>query len=86
MAATEQWVFARLALEAMNGNETDAREVEAEVGNTTPPAAPGEPPAKSAAPTPDGEKASDTSESAGPSESTATSESTASGSSQPKAG
>ncbi|PPJ15801.1 FAD-dependent oxidoreductase [Nocardia nova] len=86
MAATEQWVFARLALEAMNGNETDAREVEAEVGNTTPPAAPGEPPAKSAAPTPDGEKASGTSESAGPSESTATSESTASGSSQPKAG
>lgn len=33
MAATEQWVFARLALEAMAGNEEDAREVRAETGN-----------------------------------------------------
>jgi NADH dehydrogenase len=86
MAATEQWVFARLALEAMNGNETDAREVQAEVGNTTPPAAPGEPPAKSAAATPDGEKSSGTSESADRSPASGSSESTTSGSSRPKAG
>ncbi|WP_216900723.1 NAD(P)/FAD-dependent oxidoreductase [Nocardia alni] len=33
MAATEQWVFARLALEALAGNEEDAREVRAETGN-----------------------------------------------------
>lgn len=32
MAATEQWVFARLALEAMAGNEEDAQEVRAETG------------------------------------------------------
>ncbi|MBF6327968.1 NAD(P)/FAD-dependent oxidoreductase [Nocardia transvalensis] len=34
MAATEQWVFARLALEAMNGNEGDAREVRGELGES----------------------------------------------------
>ncbi len=32
MAATEQWVFARLALEALNGNESDEKEVRAETG------------------------------------------------------
>ncbi len=32
MAATEQWVFARLAMEAMNGNEEDRREVRGELG------------------------------------------------------
>ncbi|MFF0490431.1 NAD(P)/FAD-dependent oxidoreductase [Nocardia sp. NPDC004068] len=32
MAATEQWVFARLALEALNGNESDQREVRDELG------------------------------------------------------
>ncbi|MBB5917153.1 NADH dehydrogenase [Nocardia transvalensis] len=36
MAATEQWVFARLALEAMNGNEEDARETRAELGGKGP--------------------------------------------------
>ena len=33
MAATEQWVFARLALEALYGNEEDAKEVRAETGD-----------------------------------------------------
>jgi NADH dehydrogenase len=33
MAATEQWVFARLALEALNGNEEDAQEVRTETGS-----------------------------------------------------
>ncbi|MCM6772253.1 NAD(P)/FAD-dependent oxidoreductase [Nocardia sp. CDC159] len=32
MAATEQWVFARLALEALNGNEDEQREVRGELG------------------------------------------------------
>ncbi|WP_019925769.1 NAD(P)/FAD-dependent oxidoreductase [Nocardia sp. BMG111209] len=32
MAATEQWVFARLALEALNGNDEDARDVRTEIG------------------------------------------------------
>ncbi|MFI5776418.1 NAD(P)/FAD-dependent oxidoreductase [Nocardia sp. NPDC051570] len=36
MAATEQWVFARLAMEAMNGNENDRREVRDELGENAP--------------------------------------------------
>ncbi|MQY17331.1 NAD(P)/FAD-dependent oxidoreductase [Nocardia macrotermitis] len=41
MAATEQWVFARLALEALNGNEDDEKAVRAGAGNgsSTPKAA-----------------------------------------------
>ncbi|WP_067894579.1 NAD(P)/FAD-dependent oxidoreductase [Nocardia vaccinii] len=34
MAATEQWVFARLALEALSGNEDDEKEARAEIGST----------------------------------------------------
>ncbi|RMI32239.1 NAD(P)/FAD-dependent oxidoreductase [Nocardia stercoris] len=35
MAATEQWLFARLALEAIQGNNEDDREVHAELGSPT---------------------------------------------------